>query len=240
MKILGFETSTAHGGVGLIKDSVTDQLASMRTKSHSEVINRYIEELLQKHSCKLKDFDYFALGIGPGSFTGIRVAVNTVKAFAYSFDRPIIEINSLENLAFSNRYLEQPNSLAKPIEVLAVINAYKNMVYLAEYAVTSDEVIETKAPRVVRIQDLQSHVEKPVYCVGDGYLAYEKYFSENLKKLLVRNTDSQDYPQPVSTAQLAQKYITKKSPKKWHEVLPLYLRASEAEENKQGIKYQAL
>lgn len=236
--ILAFESSTAYGGVALSVDNQITEKASHRLKSHSEVLNLYVDELLKDKIKTLKDVDVFAVGIGPGSFTGIRVSLNSAKSFAYSLNKPLIEVNSLENLAMGNASL-----IAQGEQLLPMINAYKNMVYTAVYEIKNSKLLCLVEPTVVRVQDLNSFVRNSPIAIGDGFTSFEKYFSPELKAKLLRPEGLFDYPQPRLTALLAAEKMCSTQPeslKKWHEVKALYLRASEAEENKKGIKYEAL
>lgn len=236
--ILAFESSTAYGGVALsVNDKITER-ASHRLKSHSEVLNVYVDELLSESQLNLKNIDVIAVGIGPGSFTGIRVSLNSAKAFAYSLNKPIVEVNSLENLAQANHRLDSSG-----LGLLPMINAYKNMVYTGLYEFKNNRLQCLVEPTVIRVQDLNNFVQRQHIAIGDGFTVYEKYFTAELKQKLHRPKELFDYPQPGLTAQLAAEKMhtdPRESLKKWNEVKALYLRASEAEENKKGIKYEAL
>ena len=114
------------------------------------------------------------------------------------------------------------------------------MVYIAEYQFENNNIAEVRPPQVVRVQELDQFISESTYVVGDGYAAYEKYFSEPLKQKLIRAERSFDHPTAgslglmTSTPQNQKKYFS------WHQLLPIYLRDSEAEEVMAGIKYQAL
>lgn len=80
MKILAMETSTLVGGVAVVIDGkVAAEESSLRQKSHSENISPFVDHCLSKAGLKLEDIDVFAVGQGPGSFTGIRIAANAEK-----------------------------------------------------------------------------------------------------------------------------------------------------------------
>ena len=124
--------------------------------------------------------------------------------------------------------------------ITVLINAYKNMVYAAQYTL-NDSVAILYPPQVVRVQNLKDFIRTETYVVGDGYLAYKDYLLKNasLAKYLVRENQFNDYPTASSLGQLAAQ-VPPQDFLSWHVLLPLYLRASEAEENRDGIKYQAL
>ncbi len=69
----------------------------LRQKSHSENISPFIDHCLQKSQLTLQDIDVFAVRQGPGSFTGIRIAANAGKTFAYSFNKPMVTLDSFDS-----------------------------------------------------------------------------------------------------------------------------------------------
>lgn len=245
MIVLACETSTLLGSVAVVEnDRVLAVEESLRQGSHSDVLNVFVERALEKAEKNLSEVDLFASGIGPGSFTGIRISVNTVKSLAYCQQKPVIGMSSLYLLArqvyFSSSYAEFKN-----LPIVSMVNAYKNMVYVTTYMADSAGLVELKAPEVVRVQNLDSYVtEKSVFC-GDGYKAYREYFTESLKQKVQRLSShdevydtKMDEPHAATLAVAASQQSNKAHA--WNQLLPLYLRASEAEENLKGIKYQPL
>ncbi|MCB0384357.1 MAG: tRNA (adenosine(37)-N6)-threonylcarbamoyltransferase complex dimerization subunit type 1 TsaB, partial [Bdellovibrionales bacterium] len=121
-KALLLETSSALGGLALVKYKMPLGAAEnltfrewRRENSHSEVVTPYTRQALEKAQWKISDIDCFAVGVGPGSFTGIRVALNMIRTFAYSADKPVFCFNSLRALALSTSHQDLP--------ILALTNA---------------------------------------------------------------------------------------------------------------------
>lgn len=242
MKILALESSTAHGSVALLDGGdVKLQTSSQEQKSHSEIVHLFIEQGLTELKWKIADIDLFASTIGPGSFTGIRVSINSAKSFSFVFNKPIIGVDSLLNLAHMNMDILKTST--ETMLVTCMINAYKNMVYLGQYSLASDKMAVVTPPTVVRVQDLGTVIKDKTLVVGDGYLVYEPHLSEQIKPLFLRLNGLTDYPTASMTGRLAQQIWNEKKPDstfEWNLISPLYLRASEAEENKKGIKYTPL
>ena len=187
MNILAMETSTLVGGVAVVIDGkVVAEESSLRQKSHSENISPFVAHCLTKAQLNLEDIDIFAVSQGPGSFTGIRIAANAGKTFAYSYTKPLVAIDSLMLLAFQARSAKKP--------VLAIINAYKNMVYLGLFDVSSSEPVYLKGPTAVPVRELKDHVSVECLVVGDGWDAYQEYFPEDLRAKMSRNKEFSDYP----------------------------------------------
>lgn len=238
MIILSCETSTLLGSVALIENGQVLALEeSMRQGSHSDVLNTFVENVLKKSGKQLSDVDLFVTGVGPGSFTGIRISVNTVKTFAYCHQKPVCSGNSLASLAYATSFLKLPVELEN-LPIISMINAYKNMCYVATHRFENSRFIEVKNPEVVRVQNLDQYVEQKSLVCGDGFSTYQKFFPQSLIEKLQRSELVSDEPHAKTLAFMAAKKDL--APKSWNELLPLYLRASEAEENLQGIKYQPL
>lgn len=232
MILLSCETSTLLGSVSIVKDNqILVEKKSMRQGSHSDHLHATIDQCLNEARLTLEQIDFFCSGVGPGSFTGIRVSLNTIKTYSYIFKKPCLGMDSLTNLALQAH--EQKPGLGP---VLVIINAFKNMVYYAQFESEKSQLIQIVKPSVVHVKDLDQQISKPHLCLGDGFTAYQKYFSENLSEKLIRESNFHD--QPLSSIIAKNKDILKNST--WQDLLPIYLRSSEAEENLQGIKFRAL
>jgi tRNA threonylcarbamoyladenosine biosynthesis protein TsaB len=232
MLVLAIESSTRLASVALATQEqgqeqkhfrVLAEASSDDPKSHSEFLNPAVEKCLQSSGKSLEDIDLFAVGIGPGSFTGIRVAVNIVRAFSFLSGKPTFVKDSLSLL----------QSEVRDRDCITILNAYKNMVYFRAFK-NGKPLCESQAINAVnleaKIHDLG--LEKPVLCLGDGFSAYASVFSEKLKSRLNRDPSISDFPQAKNLAQIA----LENSPTTldWKSIIPLYLRASTAEENLQS------
>lgn len=235
MIILSCDTSTLLGSVAIHKDGqLLAEKSLMRQGSHSDALNFLIKDCLDQTKLTLNNIDIFATGLGPGSFTGIRISFNTMKTFASTFAKPMAGIDSLKSLAYINRHQAQASQTK---EICCAINAFKNMLYIATYKIDGESIIETRPPQVVRVQELKNFLQTPILFVGDGYAAYTNYLQTHCADQIIRNENIHDYPTAVAVghcAGLENKFYH------WSQLLPLYLRASEAEENLNGIKYQPL
>ncbi len=244
MKILAFESSTKLGSVALIQNGVgTHKRVSPTQRSHSEVLHQFIFEILEDAKLDLNQIDCFAAGCGPGSFTGIRVSLNTAKAFSYAFQKPMVTVDSLLNLAKLNQGLVHHQNLSKNLstKILCLINAYKNMSYYAVYDISPDG--QTKVlvePNVIPMKDIKVLLKGPILTVGDGFLTYESFLPADLRMQMLRPKGIIDEPSAESLGTIASEVFNQGLTLDWKSTKPLYIRASEAEETKRGIVWSPL
>ena len=95
---LCIDTSSKNCSVAVFENS---KLISLKEKkfdrpSHSEKVNVFVDILLKEKKISFSDFDFFAIGNGPGSFTGLRIGAATVKAFCFANKKPLVSVSSMK------------------------------------------------------------------------------------------------------------------------------------------------
>lgn len=119
MKVLGIDTSTRTTAIGLIEDDEVLAEYNLRGRvSHSESVTDMIEEIFKKFEFSLDDIDLIAVGIGPGSFTGLRIGITIAKVLAFSLDKDLIGVSSLV-----------ANGISDYGKVAAIVDARRGNVY---------------------------------------------------------------------------------------------------------------
>ena len=107
MKILGIDTSTPIGSVALIDgESLVAEHTLNIVKAHSSRLMPAIDTVLKWGDITADELDGCAVGIGPGSFTGIRIGIATIKSLCYALDKPIVGVSTLEAIAYNLRWTE--------------------------------------------------------------------------------------------------------------------------------------
>ena len=113
MKILGIDTSTPIGSVALIDgDNLVAEHTLDIVQAHSSRLMPAIDSVLKWGNITVDNLDGCAVGIGPGSFTGIRIGVATIKSICYAVDKPIVGVSTLEAIAYNLRW---SNSIICPL-----------------------------------------------------------------------------------------------------------------------------
>ena len=104
MNYLAIDTSSTHLTIALGYNKKVQYTFEEDIKlQHSCILMPEIEKLLLKSGANLNDIDVFACCVGPGSFTGIRIGVSAIKAFAFSFGKKVLPVTSFETLAYNKR-----------------------------------------------------------------------------------------------------------------------------------------
>lgn len=167
MYILGIETSTMTGSVAVIKEEqlVVEYTLSSRI-THTERLMSAIDHILKTASLDIHALDGIAVGIGPGSFTGLRIGVTTAKSIAYSLHKPVVAVPSLDALA--SQYLFT-NILLCPM-----FDARKREVYTAFYRNTGATVERLSDYAVIAPDRLLHDIQEPVLFLGDGVCTYRR------------------------------------------------------------------
>ena len=165
MKILALDSTAIVGTVALCEDERLVALYTLNTgNTHSQTLLPMIESALRSAEWEIDDLDLFAVSRGPGSFTGVRIGVATVKGLAFGKDIPCAGVSTLEALAYNLRCFEGI--------ICPVMNARRAQVYNALFA-CKDGVLTRLCPdRAISIAELDEQLcimDQPVYLVGDGY-----------------------------------------------------------------------
>ena len=160
--ILNIETSTKNCSVSLAKNGKILAIKELNNGnySHAEVLHPFIVDVLKESNLSSKDINAVAVSKGPGSYTGLRIGVSAAKGLCFTFDKPLISIDTLSSLSHSI-------SIEKGI-IVPMIDARRMEVYAAVYDVNHQQIRKIKA----EIIDESSYSEyldnNKVYFLGDG------------------------------------------------------------------------
>ncbi|HLA51607.1 MAG TPA: tRNA (adenosine(37)-N6)-threonylcarbamoyltransferase complex dimerization subunit type 1 TsaB [Thermodesulfobacteriota bacterium] len=178
MKILAIDTSTPSGSIALLEDDqLIAELTTCIQKTHAERLLPSIKTLLDNIGTKLEHIDGFALAIGPGSFTGLRIGLSTIKGLAWSLNKKVAGISTLEALAMNLPYSDKP--------VCPMLDARKKEVYAAVYK-CNNNLPECIMPDTALSPDnLINKIKEPTIFLGDGIKVYGSLIKDMLKDTAV-------------------------------------------------------
>lgn len=198
------------------------------TPRHSEQVIGFIDQGLRSLKLKKKKLDHFLWGLGPGSFTGLRIGMSLLKGFHFGFNKRAFGASSLDLVA-----LGVPQSSGK----LAVcMDARREKVYLALYTYNHGLIEKTFGDAVVSIDQFVSRLDHRTILAGDALAVYGGQIRQKLGKEMVFTEPIFWYPRALFLLHL---YTTKKTwlrPLNLKTMSPQYLRISEAEENLLKLK----
>lgn len=160
MKILAWDTSTSNFSLALSINGVICEDNALLGNSLSERIIPHIEKFLKKHNVALQQLDGIAVGIGPGSFTGLRIGLAAAKGLAMALNKPLVGVSSLDILAMNAQGLGE--------KVCCVVDAKRGKVYAATYSFSKGRLKRTSPYLLTEIDDLLGKLSRDFCFIGDG------------------------------------------------------------------------
>ncbi|MGN1098687.1 MAG: tRNA (adenosine(37)-N6)-threonylcarbamoyltransferase complex dimerization subunit type 1 TsaB [Clostridia bacterium] len=165
MNILAVDTSAVTASAAVMKDGViVGEVSFTNGLTHSQTIMPMVDYVLKGAGLSVSDIDLFAAVNGPGSFTGLRIGVGTVKGLAYACGKDCAGISTLEALAH--------NIAPTDLLIVPIMDARRSQVYTAAYRYDGDTLTEVSPPSAVGIEDLCLSLTENVIFVGDGVAPY--------------------------------------------------------------------
>ena len=222
MIVLGIDTSGYVNAVGVVDGDriIADVSFSAKTDSLEQIIDN-IDSTLKKNNLTLKDVQGIGVGLGPGSWTGIKVGVTVGKMLAFSTMKPVAGIPTLEALAYAARK-ESPL-------VYAVISAgIQDTVYVAAYRITGNDIIREGDYFTGNVIDLAPLIKEPVLLVGGGVAQYREMIIKENPSLKNKVTVLEALPSGAAVACLASKRLEQGKSDNPFSLTPLYLKESTA------------
>ena len=166
MKILALDTSALTATAAILDGDTLICEESVTTKlTHSQTIMPMVDELLCKASLDIDDIDLFACSVGPGSFTGLRIGIGTIKGLAYGCGKKVCAVSTLEALAHNIPFSD--------FLIAPIMDARREQVYNALYRVQNGSVVCVQEPQAISIDALCASLNEKTVFVGDGVKVYK-------------------------------------------------------------------
>lgn len=227
MYILAVDTATNAGGAALSRgDEVIGSVMIKAPLRYSETLIPLIDFLLAQHDLRLEQVEGFAVASGPGSFTGLRVGIATVKAFCQALDRPAVGISTLEALAYRFRWVDG--------WIAPVIDARRKQIFAALYRAEEDQVYREGEERVLRPEEWlrELPVQEGAF-VGDGVRVYRETIERLRPQGRVLETDNRILE---ALCGLAYRRFREGRGVSAHELAANYVRPSDAELGRRDLQ----
>ena len=226
MLMLALESSAKAASAALFEDgkllSLSVQNAGL---THSRTLLPMAEDLFKNMGRALSEIDVIAVAHGPGSFTGLRIGMAEAKGLAWALEKPVTGVSTLEAMAFGGPDMEGTM-------ICCAMDARRGQVYNALFAIKDGKPSRLTEDRAIAIADLQEELaayEKPWVLLGDGAeLCYKTLNKEKVRVHLA--------PEPlrIQSARGVGLAAMEYEPRPGAELLPVYLRLSQAERERQA------
>ncbi len=219
MKILAYDTSSEVLSIALFDgERKVGEFESPLFTRHSSTLAPSLDIILKAHSMELADIDIIAVGLGPGSFTGLRVGIVTAKVLAWTLKKKLVGVSSLEAIAYG-----APADGDGTVAVM--LDAKKDKIYAAIYRVGTNGHAPSKLikkPTLVGVHAFLSTIKKPVSFVGDGAVIHRDKIL-NLGKNIGMIVEEKVFPKASNVVKAAMPLIKKKKFTDPFKLDPLYL-----------------
>ena len=244
MLTFAITTTTKLAGISLHKDNkILGEIKIEVSRTHSTTILDQIDSLFAWTGEKLDNVENVLVSIGPGSFTGVRIAISVVKGMFYGRNVNFYQVNELDALAYQAFYSLDSNFLSQnsgseensKIEIYSMIDSGKEKIYCAAYeAEASEEKLrQVEDYEVIKLEKLLEKLDnkdKKIVIAGDAGINYKEKITGTLKNKVLFLTDDR---MRISTATFVQMFLNNVLEKSdIFQLKPDYLEKSQAERDK--------
>lgn len=220
MRLFCLDTSTLAGSIAILEDECVRAEVNINLgRKHTERLLPGMDWLFQELSIEPREMDAVAVGVGPGSFTGLRVGLATAKGLALSLSVPIVGISSLDALAWQVRFF--------PGKILALLDARKGQVF-ARFYEGGDDFRPADDPMAIDPLELLEKIPVKTMLVGEGLRAYQDVFEKIRDKILIAGFEF-DQPRAAVVGRLGLERLKRNESDSPDSLAPVYLRGSDAE-----------
>lgn len=230
MNMLAVDTSTLVLSIAVLNEQkVLGEKSTNLKKNHSVRLMPAIDELLTDLDMTLADMDLFAVTAGPGSYTGVRIGVTTIKTLAWTLNKPFISVSTLDVMAM--------NGLHFPGNIVPLIDARRDQTYASVYTVTDDMLQQNIPEKIILIDDLLTLLkqdQRNTLFIGDDVVLFENKIKEVLEDRVVFAPSSFHLPRAGNLGVLALHKWLKENKSESHDFAPNYLQLTLAEKNLLG------
>lgn len=227
MLILALESSAKAASVALCRDEVlVAQSQQCSGLTHSCTLLPMAEQMLKNTDTKLADVDAIAVARGPGSFTGVRIGVSTAKGLAWGAQKPAVGVSTLAAMAYNGV------AAGEGALVCAAMDARRSQIYNALFEIRGGKPVRLCEDRAISLAELGEELgkmQKSAFLVGDGaQLCYNTCLDMGVPAVLAPGNLVSQSAWGVAMAAFGQ------TPVPAEELLPVYLRLSQAERERQA------
>ena len=224
MLVLSVDSSYSTATCALIKDDkILAEINLNDKKQHSVILMCLIDSILKEYEIDINDIDAFIISRGPGSFTGLRIGMATLKGLAFASKKPLISVSTLDALAY--------NSISFQGIICPIMDALRDNIYTCLYKNENNNLTPLIKEQCLNINELVTILKEqtlPIIFVGDGVAKHKEFLQENIPNSFFAPNHS-NFPKASSVGELGIKKINDGVIENINSINPIYLRKSQAE-----------
>lgn len=222
MLVLGIETSTKTGSVAVASEKEIIAQYSLNIEvTHSERLMSTVDRVLKDTGIAVSALGGFAVAIGPGSFTGLRIGLAAVKGLALATGKPVAAVPTLEALAWNLPYAAHP--------VCPLLDARKNEVYAAMYRFEGNALVHVMAEAVMSLSRLEEHISEKTIFTGEASRLFREEIEKQFGDRALFAPQSAILPSAATVAEIGSLMIKNGRHADPDRLTPMYIRRPEAE-----------
>jgi len=220
MNILALDTSTKNFSLAVLEEGrIIATRDIVLDKVLSDSIIPTIESILKKAKMSFAALNGFAIGLGPGSFTSLRVGLSTIKGFCLATQKPVVGISSLDLIARNIKAVQDQ-------DICVISDAKRHMVYAAIFCQVNGSLKRQGPYHLLEIKNLLPRIKKNTVFIGDGIGLYREEIEKYFIKKNIKVTFEQErlwLPKAEQLALLALDRFARKKADDIDKLVPLYL-----------------
>lgn len=226
--ILSLDTTSKFSSISISKGEKTQIEYNFTTNDNlSSMLIPTIKFLIETINLDLNDIDVFGIAIGPGSFTGIRVGLSTIKGLLFEKKKPVVPVVTLKALAYKHIDSNYP--------IIPVIDAKREEVYIAGYNFSNQSKTEIIPPQLINIKNFKTKLSpfSNLNFIGTGAEKYRDFIKTNFKKSKIK---TRTFFIASEICKISYKeFFNKNFVLDLQDLKPFYLRKPDAEQNYKKI-----
>ncbi len=226
MKILGIDTTTKFLCLGFCDNTQIYEYNLEVGARLSAILSVTIQRILDSLRWRMRDIDYFVCGLGPGSFTGVRVGLATIKGISFALNKPIIGVSTLDILA--------KNAAHTGTQIVPVIDAKRNLNYCSVYRNKNGRLTRMKPYMLLSREEFFKKVKANAIILGDAAGLYKDEILSRIKGVHILDKDYW-YPKAHNLIALALERIKEKKLNDPFRIKPIYLYPKECQIKKANV-----
>jgi tRNA threonylcarbamoyladenosine biosynthesis protein TsaB len=222
MRILALDTATKSCSVAIVDDqSVVAESTSVSAQTHAIHLIEMVQSVVDMSGLTLLQIDGFAVGRGPGSFTGLRIGISTIKALAVAVGKPVVGVSNLYALAMQ--------AAISANMICPIMDARKGEVYFSRYRYENGSLQKIVPAQVSTLEEALTAIHTDCVFVGEGARIYRKKISEKLGPYAAFAVPGQNTIRASTIGRLSVHRFKQENTDDIVTLVPEYIRKSDAE-----------